>query len=155
MANGVNKAIIIGFLGQDPDMRKTHNGVDVANFSVATTESYVDKSTGERKDNTEWHRVVAWGSLSQIAANLLEKGKQVYVEGKLQTKSYEDREGVKKQKTEIKAEKINVLSAGNSGKNQRQEKPAQEYASKDEEKLQNMDKPEPEESSEATDDLPF
>lgn len=100
MPRSVNKCILIGNLGQDPELKYTADGRPVANISVATSESWKDKHTGEKKEKTEWHRVVAWGKLAEIIGEYAKKGRQVYVEGKLQTRSYEH-DGVKKFSTEI------------------------------------------------------
>ena len=90
---GVNKVILVGNLGKDPEVRHLENGAAVANFSVATTESYKDRNTGERRDQTEWHNVVLWRGLAEVAEKYLKKGSQVYIEGKIRTRSWEDKEG--------------------------------------------------------------
>ncbi len=105
---GLNKVILIGNLGRDPELRYTANGQPVANFSIATTESWNSKA-GERESRTEWHRIVAWGKLAEICGEYLAKGKQVYIEGKLQTREWEDREGNKRQTTEIVARELQML----------------------------------------------
>lgn len=108
--SGLNKAMIIGHLGRDPEMRYTQDGSPVANFSVATTEKYKDK------ENTEWHKVVAFGKLAEICGQYLQKGKQVYVEGRLQTRKYTGKDGTEKQSTEIIATSMQMLSGrGNEG----------------------------------------
>lgn len=112
MARGVNKAIIVGNLGADPESREAGNST-VCNFRVATNESYKD-STGTLVDKTEWHSVVAWGKLAEICGTYLKKGSQVYVEGSLQTRSYE-KDGVTKYTTEIKAREMTILSGSDSG----------------------------------------
>ena len=94
MARGVNKVILVGNLGSDPQMRYTPNGTAVANFSLATNESYTDKD-GNRQEQTEWHRIVAWARLAEVCGEYLTKGKQIYVEGKLRTRSWEQ-DGVKR-----------------------------------------------------------
>lgn len=104
----VNKVILIGNLGRDPEVRRTAGGTSVANFTMATTETYTNKS-GEREQQTEWHRIVAWGRLGEFCGEYLHKGKQVYVEGRLQTRDWEDREGVKRRTTEINARTIQML----------------------------------------------
>ncbi|OQY45083.1 MAG: hypothetical protein B6240_09330 [Desulfobacteraceae bacterium 4572_87] len=86
----VNKVILVGNLGADPEVRYTPSGVAVANFSVATTETWKDKSTGEKKEQTEWHKIVAWRRLGEICGEYLRKGSQVYIEGSLQTRAWED-----------------------------------------------------------------
>ena len=106
---GVNKAIIVGNLGRDPEMRSTQSGSQVANFSVATSRQYSD-SNGQRQEETEWHRIVAFGRLAEICGQYLRKGKQVYIEGRIQTRSWDDKEtGQKKYMTEIVAEQMQML----------------------------------------------
>ena len=95
---GVNKVILVGHLGRDPELRYTQNGQAVANFSLATSESYA-KRDGEREERTEWHRIVAWGRLAEICAEYLSKGRQVYIEGRIQTREWEDREVEKRRTT--------------------------------------------------------
>jgi single-strand DNA-binding protein len=94
MAGGVNKVILIGHLGADPDMRYTPSGAGVCELRVATSESWKDKN-GQRQERTEWHRVVVWGKTAEICAKYLAKGRQVYIEGRIQTRSYDDKEGVR------------------------------------------------------------
>ena len=107
--SGVNKVIIIGRLGQDPELRYTTSGQPVARFSVATSESWVDKNTGNREERTEWHRIVAWGKLAELCRDYLRKGRQVYVDGRLQTRSWEDPSGQKRYTTEIIANNVVFL----------------------------------------------
>lgn len=114
MAEGINKVILIGNLGQDPELRHTGSGTAVCNLSLATNESYKDRD-GNRVDKTEWHRVVAWGRLAETCDQYLEKGRQVYVEGSLQTREWEDRDGNSRQTTEIKARTVQFLSGSDSG----------------------------------------
>lgn len=106
---GVNKVILIGHLGKDPEVRYLEGGTAVANFTLATTESYKDKS-GNKVDQTEWHNVVVWRGLAQIAEKYLKKGQQVYIEGKLRTRSWDDKEGNKRYTTEIVADNMTMLS---------------------------------------------
>lgn len=106
---GVNKVIIIGNLGRDPEIKYTQSNVPVANFSVATTESWKDKSSGEWQEKTEWHRVVAWRYLAEKAERSLRKGKQVYVEGKLETRKWTGQDGNERYTTEIIARELVVL----------------------------------------------
>ncbi len=105
----VNKVMLIGRLGRDPDMRYTGGGTPVCNFSLATDESYTDKS-GERQKKTEWHNIVAWGKLAENCSKLLSKGKLAYVEGKLQTREWDDRDGNKRKTTEIVISRMRVLT---------------------------------------------
>lgn len=113
MARGVNKVILVGNLGQDPELRYTAAGTAVCNMRLATNESYKD-SDGKLVDKTEWHSVVAWARLAEICGEYLKKGSQVYFEGSLQTRSYEDKDGVTKYTTEIKAKEMMMLSSGKS-----------------------------------------
>ena len=101
MARGVNRVILVGNLGQDPEIRYMPNGNAVANISVATSETWKDKQTGESKDKTEWHRVVIFGKLAEIAGEYLKKGSQVYIEGQLQTRKWQDQSGIDHYTTEI------------------------------------------------------
>ena len=113
---GINKVILIGRLGRDPEVRYTPNGVPVANFSIATSEEWKDKETGEKRERTEWHRIEAWRRLGEICGDYLNKGKQVYIEGKLQTDAWEDRDGNKRYTTKIVAQSMQMLdSAGKGG----------------------------------------
>ena len=105
----VNKAILIGRLGRDPETRYTGGGTPVCNFSLATDESYTDKS-GERQKKTGWHNIVAWGKLAEQCSNLLGKGKLAYVEGRLQTREWNDRDGNKRRTTEIVINRMRVLT---------------------------------------------
>jgi single-strand DNA-binding protein len=114
MAGGVNKAIIIGHLGADPEVRYTPSGRPVANFRIATTETWNDKQ-GQRQEHTEWHRIVAWGPLAERCGEYLARGRLAYVEGKLQTRQWEDRDGNKRYTTEIQAFQVTFLGGRNEG----------------------------------------
>lgn len=105
---GVNKVILVGRLGADPEVRYTSSGTPVANFNIATSSSFTDKS-GEKTEKTEWHRIVAFGKLAEICGEYLAKGKQVYIEGRLQTREWEDRDGNKRRTTEIIAGTMQML----------------------------------------------
>lgn len=107
--SGVNKVILIGNLGKDPDIRYLDNGVAVANMSIATTENYKNKK-GDRVSHTEWHEIVLWRGLAEIAEKYLKKGSSVYIEGKIRTNKWVDKEGVTRNKVEIMADKMNMLS---------------------------------------------
>ena len=107
---GVNKVILIGNLGKDPEVRHLDNGVAVANFSLATTESYTNKQ-GDRVNQTEWHNIVLWRGLADIAEKYLKKGNSVYVEGKISTRKWEDKEGNARYSTDIIADKMTMLGA--------------------------------------------
>jgi single-strand DNA-binding protein len=113
MAGGLNKAILIGHLGRDPEMRYTQSGVAVANFNIATTETWTNKE-GEKDSRTEWHRIVAFGKLGEICGEYLAKGRQVYIEGRIQTRDWEDRDGVKRYTTEIVASQMIMLGSRDS-----------------------------------------
>lgn len=117
MARGVNKAIIVGTLGQDPDIKFTASGSAVANISVATNESWKDKSTGEKQERTEWHRIVMFGKLAEIAQQYLKKGSQAYFEGRIQTRKWQDQSGNDRYSTEIVANEMQLLG-GRSGDSQ-------------------------------------
>ncbi len=105
---GVNKVILIGNLGQDPELRSTPSGTSVATFTLATNETWTDKD-GARQERTEWHRIVAWAKLAEICAQYLQKGRQVYIEGRLTTRSWEDRQGNQRKTTEIVAQNMQML----------------------------------------------
>ena len=110
---GINKVILVGHLGRDPEVRTVESGVKVARFSLATTETFKDKN-GERKDQTEWHNVICWRNLAEIAEKYLVKGRQIYVEGRLRTRSWEDN-GVKKYTTEVYADNFVMLGTRQDG----------------------------------------
>lgn len=112
--SGVNKVILVGRLGKDPEVRSLDSGVSVANFTMATSESYKDKTTGEKKEITEWHNVVLWRGLAEIAQKYLHKGDMIFVEGKLRTRSWE-KEGVTRYTTEIVGDNMTMLSTRGSG----------------------------------------
>ena len=111
---GINKAILIGNLGKDPEVRKLDNGRSVANFSLATSETYKNRQ-GEKVTNTEWHNVVLWSPLAEIAERFLRKGNQVYIEGKIITRSYEDKEGNTRYVTEIEGRNMTLLGGRQDG----------------------------------------
>ena len=104
----VNKVILIGNLGRDPELRYTKGGQAVANFSIATNEKWTDKE-GAQQERTEWHRIVAWGKTGELCAQYLAKGRSTYIEGRLQTREYEDKEGIKRYTTEIVAQNVTFL----------------------------------------------
>ena len=116
--SGVNKVILVGHLGKDPEMRYQQDGTAVANFSIATSEEWKDKQTGEKKERTEWHRIVAWRRLGEICGEYLSKGSQVYIEGKLQTQQYE-RDGITRYTTNIVASVVKFLGGGGGNGGQR------------------------------------
>ena len=112
---GINKVILIGNLGRDPEIKYTPDGVPVATFSIATSETWKDKNTGEKQERTEWHRIVAWRKLAEICGEYLHKGSQVYIEGKLQTRSWDDSDGKKRYMTEIIALGMQMLDSKGRG----------------------------------------
>ena len=116
---GINKVIIVGFLGNAPEIRTIPNGDAVANISVATSESWTDKNTGEKKEVTEWHRIVIYRKLAEIAAQYLHKGSQVYVEGRLKTRKWQDNNGQDRYTTEIQGDNLQMLGG-------RQDEPKQQ-----------------------------
>lgn len=111
----INKVILIGYLGKDPEVKYTQSGMVVANFSVATTERWKDKS-GEMQDHTEWHNIVAWGKLGEICGEYLVKGRQVYIEGKIQTEKWQDKDGNDRYTTKIVANEMKMLGKGEQQK---------------------------------------
>jgi len=134
----VNKAILIGNLGADPELRYTPGGQAVASFSMATTEKFKNKD-GEQQERTEWHNIVCWGRQAEIANEYLRKGSSVYIEGRIQTRSYDDKDGIKRYRTEIVTRQMQLLG----GRGQAQQAPAQPQAA-----------PEPEIPAD-DEDLPF
>ena len=108
---GVNKVILIGNLGIDPELRHTQNGQPVANFRIATSENWTDKTSGEKVERTEWHRIVVWGRTAEHCSQYLSKGRTVYIEGRLQTREWEDKEGQKRFTTEVVAQTVQFLGA--------------------------------------------
>jgi single-strand DNA-binding protein len=111
---GVNKAILVGRLGKDPEVRNLENGAVVANFTMATSETYKDRVTGEKKEITDWHNIVLWRGLAEIAQKYLHKGDMIYIEGKIRTRSWE-KEGITRYTTEIIADEMTMLSTQRSG----------------------------------------
>ena len=143
MARGINKVILIGNLGRDPETRYAQNGSAVTNFSVATTENWRDRATGEQQERTEWHSIVCWGRMGELANEYLRKGRSVYIEGRIQTRNYEDKDGIKRYKTEIVAQQMQFL--GGRGQEGQQSGPSDESS---------KSSPEPEIPAD-DDDLPF
>ena len=111
MAGSVNKVILIGNLGKDPEVRHLENGAAVANFSIATSENYKDRKTGEKVSQTEWHNIVAWRGLAEIAEKYLKKGAKVYIEGKLKTRTWQDKEGNNRYSTEVITDNLTMLGS--------------------------------------------
>lgn len=145
--SGVNKVILVGRLGKDPEVRNLDNGATVANFTMATSESYKDKTTGEKKEITEWHNIVLWRGLAEVAAKYLHKGDMIYVEGRLRTRSWE-KEGVTRYTTEIIGDNMTMLSTRREGSGGSENRPAAAPPS-------GAPQSEPRMGGDATDDLPF
>ena len=146
---GFNKAIIMGNLGRDPELRYTSSGTPVANFSVATSESWTNKQTQNREERTEWHNVVVWGKMGENCAEYLKKGRPVFIEGRIQTRSWDDKEGKKRYTTEIVANSVQFLGS-RSG--------ASATSSSEDEDMPMAPPPEPPQSGgafDADDDIPF
>ena len=148
--SGVNKVILVGRLGKDPEIRNLENGASVANFTMATSETYKDKTSGDRKEVTEWHNIVLWRGLADIAAKYLHKGDMIYVEGKLRTRSWE-KEGVTRYTTEIIGDNMTMLSTqrSNNGGNYERSSAPQYNSNKEVEEFKGSG------DNSATDDLPF
>jgi single-strand DNA-binding protein len=150
MAGTINKVILIGNLGKDPEVRRLENGAVVANFSIATSETYIEKATGERKENTDWHNIVAWRGLAEIIEKYLRKGTKVYVEGKLKTRSWQDKEGNTRYTTEVLAEELTILSRPDGERSPQEQKPV--YSNQG---APSNPSPMPEIHDDLDDDLPF
>jgi single-strand DNA-binding protein len=142
--SGVNKVILLGRLGKDPEVRSLESGAMVANFTLATSEVYKDKITGERKEIIDWHNVVLWRGLAETASRYLHKGDQVYIEGKMRTRSWE-KDNVTRYTTEVIGDNMTLLGGKQGGGNSNFERPVVQSASSDD----------PKSSENATDDLPF
>lgn len=152
--SGVNKAILVGRLGKDPEVRYLENGAVVANFPMATSETYKDRNTGERKELTEWHNIVLWRGLAEVAEKYLKKGDMVYIEGKLKTRSWE-KDGVTRYTTEVVGDNMTMLGGTGGGNSSGGYTPPQ---AQDEPPQRNESTSAPVDQSsgeEATDDLPF
>lgn len=117
VAGTVNKVILIGNLGRDPEVRRLENGGVVANFPIATTESYTDRNTGERRENTDWHNIVVWRGLAEVVEKYVRKGTKVYVEGRLKTRTWQDKEGNTRYTTEVLCDNLTMLSRNDNGGN--------------------------------------
>lgn len=150
---GINKVILVGNLGKDPEVRYLEGGTAVANFPIATSESYKDKTSGERKTNTEWHNIVVWRGLAEIAEKYLKKGSQIYLEGKLRTRQWQDKDGNNRYSTEVVAENLQMLGRKDdntaSGNTIQASSPAPAKAGAP------IPSPETNKSSDQVDDLPF
>ncbi len=145
--SGVNKVILVGRLGKDPEVRHLENGATVANFSMATSETYKDRQTGEKREQTEWHNVVLWRGLAEVAEKYVKKGDMIYVEGKLRTRSWE-KDGVTRYTTEVVGDNMTMLGGSGGGGSQNQGDYSSQQQSQDTAPVQDA-------GSDATDDLPF
>ncbi|MBL7899395.1 MAG: single-stranded DNA-binding protein [Crocinitomicaceae bacterium] len=146
MAGSVNKVILVGNLGKDPEVRYLENGVSVAKFPLATSETYTDKNTNEKREITDWHNVVLWRGLAKVAENYLKKGMKVYIEGKLKTRSWQDENQQTKYATEIVADQMVMLSKNeNPGESQKVYPPT----------IENKDLPPMDIKDDPSDALPF
>jgi len=143
----INKAILVGNLGRDPEVRYTPDGTAVANFTIATSERWKDRNTGDQKEHTEWHRIVAFRRLGEICGEYLSKGRQVYIEGRIQTREWQDRDGNKRYTTEIVASDMKMLG-------RRDDAPAPRPAA-DAAKAETRDFPGPPPTDFQDDDIPF
>lgn len=136
---GVNKVILIGNLGKDPEVRHLESGAVVANFPIATSETYKDRKSGEKITQTEWHNIVIWRGLAEVAEKYLKKGNSVYIEGKLRTRSWDDKEGNKRYTTEVVADNMTMLGSksdsgsapGNNAPNESSASPFEDDSSGD------------------------
>lgn len=148
----LNRVTLLGNLGADPEIRHLPSGIPVANFRMATTESYKDKTTGEKRDQTEWHSIVAWRGLAEVAEKYVKKGSKVYIEGKLRTRQWQDKDGVQRYSTEIQADQMILLDrpSGDRSGGEAQAAPAQRQAAGA--SASSSAAPPPEEEM---DDLPF
>lgn len=155
MARGINKVILIGNLGQDPDVRSTAQGSTVTNLNLATDESYKDKNTGQVVPKTEWHRVVLFNKLAEIAGDYLNKGSKVYIEGKLQTRKWQDQQGQDRYTTEIVANDLKMLDSRGDNAGQ-QQAPAQQQSAPAQRPVRHQEH-QPAQSSmdDFDDDIPF
>jgi len=146
--SGVNKVILVGRLGKDPEVRHLESGASVANFSMATSETYRDRQTGEKREQTEWHNVVLWRGLAEVAEKYVKKGDMIYVEGKLRTRSWE-KDGVTRYTTEVVGDNMTMLGGGSSSGSTGVQQ--ENYGASANTDAQPADTP----VDDATDDLPF
>ena len=153
MARGINKVILVGNLGQDPEIRYTPSGMAIANVTIATTDAWKDKQTGEQQERTEWHRVVFFNRLAEIVGEYLKKGSQVYVEGRIRTNKWQDQSGQDRYTTEIVASEMQMLGSRSQGAgaasptDYNQARPAAKPAAKG--------APPPAQADDFDDDIPF
>lgn len=164
MARGVNKVILVGNLGADPEVKYTAGGTAIGTLSVATSESWKDKQTGEQQERTEWHRVKMFGRLAEIAGEYLKKGRQVYIEGSIRTDKYTDKEGIQRYSTDIIANEMQMLGGneggggggGNSNRDRGDDRPARGAARGPQSAPERQNAPAPSRNdSFEDDDIPF
>ena len=151
MARGVNKVILVGNLGRDPEVRYSPSGAAIANVTIATSEGWKDKQTGEMQERTEWHRIVFFSRLAEIAGEYLRKGSQIYVEGRLQTRKWQDKDGQDRYTTEVVANELQMLGGRSGGSNQSSDTSSQFNQSQD----PAPSKPAAKEFDDFDDDIPF
>lgn len=123
MSGSVNKVILIGNLGKDPEVRRLENGSVVASFSLATSETYTDKTNGQRRETTDWHNIVVWRGLAEVAEKYLKKGMKIYVSGRLKNRTWTDQSGVTKYSTEVLADELTMLTSKSETSQQTQSNP--------------------------------
>jgi len=152
MAGSINKVILIGNLGKDPEVRHLESGAAVCNFSIATGETYKDKNSGEKVTHTEWHNIVLWRGLAEVAEKYLKKGAKIYIEGKLRTRSWQDQEGNTRYTTEILGDNMTMLGKVGETNTMQSPPPQQAAAPKKEEKPLGGEFSKPDSDN---DDLPF
>lgn len=160
MAKGINKVILVGNLGNDPDVKYMPSGGAVTNFSLATTDSWKDKNSGERVDKTEWHRVVFFNRLAEIAGEYLKKGSQVYIEGALRTRKWQDQSGQDRYTTEIVGSEMQMLGSRSGGSSDFDQSPSPQQNSRPSRPQQNRPQaqqaaPAPQNYDDFDDDIPF
>ncbi len=155
MARGINKVILIGHVGTDPEVRYMPNGNAVATVSIATTESWKDKQTGERQDKTEWHRVVFFNRLGEIVGEYVRKGSKVYVEGSLRTRKWQDQQGQDRYTTEIVANDLQMLDSKGGNNNIQDDIPTQNFETTSSENKNKRTQPQVDALEELDDDIPF
>lgn len=145
---GINKVILVGNLGKDPEVRYLEGGTAVANFPIATSETYKDRNSGEKKTNTEWHNIVLWRGLAEIAEKYLKKGSQIYIEGKLKTRQWQDKDGNNRYTTEVVGDNLQMLG-------RKDENSSDAQASNVAEPTASSASPQVDNSTSEVDDLPF
>lgn len=155
MARGINKVILIGHVGVDPEVRYMPNGNAVATISIATTESWKDKQSGERQERTEWHRVVCFNRLGEIVGEYTRKGSKVYIEGSLRTRKWQDQQGQDRYTTEIVANDLQMLDSKGGNTGMPDEMPNQQFAASAPAKQNKTAPQQPDTLEELDDDIPF